>query len=227
MIYLIPCPIADDALHTLSAETNEAIRKCEVFFVENERSARRFLKKIWREMDIDSYEWYNTQQEDCKECFREQLKKGKKIGIISEAGCPGVADPGQELVSVAQELNIRVHPLAGPSSILMALMASGMNGQLFSFHGYLPIENHARIKALKELETEAYRKNSCHLFIETPYRNNQMFQSIIQSCKNETRLCIAANISSSEESIRTMSVKQWKNNMPELHKQTVIFIIGK
>lgn len=227
MVYLIPCPIADDAVHTLSVETNDVIRKCEVFFVENERSARRFLKKIWKEMEIDAYQWYTTEQEDCKDRFKEQLKKGKNIGIISEAGCPGVADPGQELVSIAQDLNVPVHPLSGPSSILMALMASGMNGQSFSFHGYLPIESNARNKALKELETEAFRKNSCHIFIETPYRNNQMFQSITQSCRKETRLCIAVNVSSAEESIRTMTIQQWKNIKPELHKQPVIFILGK
>ncbi|MFZ9660939.1 MAG: SAM-dependent methyltransferase [Chitinophagaceae bacterium] len=227
MIYLIPCPISEDAIHTLSAETNHVIRQCDVFFVENERSARRFLKKVWKEIDIDSYQWFNTDQDDHKDRFREKLKEGKNIAIISEAGCPGVADPGQDLVAIAQEMNIPVHPLAGPSSILMALMASGMNGQHFTFHGYLPIDNNARVKTLKEIENDALRKNSCHIFIETPYRNNQMFQSITQICRNETRLCIAANISSAEESIKTMTVQQWKNNKPELHKKTVIFILGK
>lgn len=227
MIYLIPCPIAEEALHTLSAETNNVIRQCDVFFVENERTARRFLKKIWKEMNIDSYQWFNTAQEDCNERFREKIKEGKNIGIISEAGCPGVADPGQDLVAIAQEMNVTVHPLAGPSSILMALMASGMNGQHFTFHGYLPIDNNARSKALKDIESDAFKKSSCHIFIETPYRNNQMLQSIIQSLRNETRVCIAVDISTTDESIKTKTVLQWKNSKPELHKKTAIFIIGK
>jgi 16S rRNA (cytidine1402-2'-O)-methyltransferase len=226
-VYLIPCPIAEDALHTLSPQVSDAVKQCDVFFVENERSARRFLKKIWREMVIDNYKWYVIEDEQSPRAFREQGKLGKNIGIISEAGCPGVADPGQALVAIAQEMMLPVVPLTGPSSILLALMASGLNGQHFSFHGYLPIENSQRIKALRELESETRKKGTTHIFIETPYRNNQMFSSIISNLHPDIRLCVAVDITGPAESIRSMKISDWKKQTPELHKKPVIFLIGK
>jgi 16S rRNA (cytidine1402-2'-O)-methyltransferase len=225
-VYLIPCPIAEDALHTLSPQILDAVKQCDVFFVENERSARRFLKKIWREMVIDNYQWFVIEDEKSTRAFREQAKQGHHIGIISEAGCPGVADPGQALVSIAQEMMLKVVPLTGPSSILLALMASGLNGQHFSFHGYLPIDNMQRVKALKELEAETRKHGTTHIFIETPYRNNQMFSAIISNLHPDIRLCVAVDITGPAEFIRTLPLKEWKKNVPELHKKTVIFLIG-
>jgi 16S rRNA (cytidine1402-2'-O)-methyltransferase len=227
LVYLIPCPIAEDALQTLSPQITDAVKQCEVFFVENERSARRFLKKIWREMVIDNYQWFVIQDRDAIPEFRKQLNTGKKIGVISEAGCPGVADPGQHLVAVAQEMHAKLVPLTGPSSILLALMASGLNGQHFSFNGYLPIDTTQRMKALRELEADINRKGSTHIFIETPYRNNQMLQSILNTLQPSLRLCIAVDITGSEESIKTMSLADWKKNLPDLHKKTCIFLLGK
>jgi 16S rRNA (cytidine1402-2'-O)-methyltransferase len=225
-VYLIPCPIADDALDTLSPSILQSVKQCEVFFVEDERSARRFLKKIWKEMVIDDYQWYLIQSRDAKMQFSQVVKQHKQIGIISEAGCPGVADPGQELIALAQEMKIKVCPLVGPSSILLALMASGMNGQHFYFLGYLPIDTGKRIKALRELEATSLKEKATQIFIETPYRNNPMLQSILNTCEPRTRLCIAVDITGKNEIIRTMTVAEWKKQVPELHKKTVIFLIS-
>jgi len=161
-VYLIPCVIDEKAFHTIPAYITDAVKECQVFFVENERSARRYLKQLWKihlpgqEIIIDNYEWFpiHKAEGNVRSAFIQKLKEGKNVGIISEAGCPGVADPGQLLVHAAQEINVEVKPLIGPSSILLALMASGMNGQQFQFVGYLPIDNHERAKAIKELETE-------------------------------------------------------------------------
>jgi 16S rRNA (cytidine1402-2'-O)-methyltransferase len=157
--------------------------------------------------------------------FRKKLKEGKTIGIISEAGSPGVADPGQTLVAIAHDMNIEIKPLVGPNSILLALMASGMNGQQFQFLGYLPIENYERTKAIKELEAESKKKNCTQIFIETPYRNNQVIESLLRSCKENTLLCIAANLTSSKEFIKTKTITGWKKNKPDLHKQPAIFCL--
>jgi 16S rRNA (cytidine1402-2'-O)-methyltransferase len=226
-IYLIPCPIAEDAIHTLSPQIPESVKQCDVFFVENERSARRFLKKIWREMVIDDYAWFVIQDKEAVPAFRKQVMAGKKIGIISEAGCPGVADPGQHLVAAGQELKANIVPLTGPSSILLALMASGMNGQHFCFNGYLPIDTTQRMKGLRELEGDINKKGTTHIFIETPYRNNQMMQSILNTLHGNLRLCVAVDLTGPGESVRTMSLAEWKKNLPDLHKKTCIFLLGK
>ena len=177
---------AADALPRLYTD---AVKKCQVFFVENERSARRFLKNIWKEIIIDDYEWYVIGKAEQKQFsdFKKKLKEGKTIGIISEAGCPGIADPGQLLVAIAQEMNTIIKPLVGPNSILLALMASGMNGQQFQFLGYLPIDNHQRAKTIKELEAESKKKNCTQIFIETPYRNNQLMEALLKNCNPSTR----------------------------------------
>lgn len=225
-VYLIPCPITEEGLDTLSPQILLAVKNCQEFFVENERSARRFLKKLWREMVIDEYKWFVLKEENTEREFRRAIKEGKAIGIISEAGCPGVADPGQELIAVAQDMKAKVIPLVGPSSILLALMASGMNGQNFSFRGYLPIDNTQRIKALKDLEAAARKDNSSQIFIETPYRNNQMLQTMIQHLHPQTRVCVAMELTGPGEWVRTMSCAEWKNEKVDLHKKTVIFLIG-
>jgi 16S rRNA (cytidine1402-2'-O)-methyltransferase len=156
---------------------------------------------------------------------KEKIKEQKNIAIISEAGCPGIADPGQLLIAAAQELNCTVKPLVGPSSILLALMASGMNGQQFEFVGYLPIDNGERIKKIKELEAASAKQNSTKIFIETPYRNNQLMEALIKNCMPVTRLCVAVNITAAEESIKTSSIAQWKIKKPELHKLPAIFLL--
>ena len=204
-----------------------AIEKCNVFFVENERSARRYLKQLKKEIVIDNFEWFviGKAEENVLQQFKQKIKEGKTIGIISEAGCPGVADPGQLLVAAAQELNVKVSPLVGPSSVLLALMASGMNGQQFSFTGYLPIENNERIKAIKELESESKRKNVTQIFIETPYRNNQLIETILKTCQPATQLCIAVNITSPDELIKTKTISQWKSQPVDLHKKPAIFLL--
>src|ERR1700712_2412500 len=173
-IYLIPTFLDEDGWDALPAYILDIVKIVEVFFVENERSARRYLKKLWKEMDIDSCGWFtiHKSEDELKETFLQQVKLGRQIGILSEAGCPGIADPGQILVAVAQEAGVRVKPLVGPNSILLALMASGMNGQHFQFHGYLPINMTDRIKRIKELETLSRKEGSAHVFIETPYRNH-------------------------------------------------------
>jgi 16S rRNA (cytidine1402-2'-O)-methyltransferase len=204
-----------------------AVKECTVFFVENERSARRFLKRIWKEMVIDDYKWHRIEEENAAGLFKRYATAGENIGIISEAGCPGVADPGQQLVAVAQDLRLHITPLVGPSSLLLALMASGLNGQHFCFHGYLPIDSLQRQKALRELEQQIRKQGSTHMFIETPYRNNQMMQAILSAVNPDIRLCIAVDITGPAEHIRTMQVREWKKTVPDLHKKTVVFLLGQ
>jgi len=225
-VYLIPSFLSEEAIQTIPPYITDAVKDCQVFFVENERTARRYLKKIRKEIIIDNYEWYVVSDSPkLSDTFKQKLKEGKNIGIISEAGCPGVADPGQSLIAIAQELNIEIKPLAGPSSILLALMASGMNGQRFQFLGYLPINEHERIKAIKELESESQKKNCTQIFIETPYRNNQLIASILKTCKPATRFCIAVDLTSEKEWIHTMKVSQWQKNKPDIHKHPAIFLM--
>ena len=226
-IYLIPCVLVEDANETIPPYIMEAVNQCSVIFAENERTARRFLKSIDKTFVIDDFEWFGIHKAEEEQVlkFRQKIGEGKNIAIISEAGCPGIADPGQILIAVAQQLQCNVKPLVGPSSILLALMASGMNGQQFEFVGYLPIESLERIKKIKELELSSQKNNSTKIFIETPYRNNQLFEALVKNCNNVTRLCIGVNITSTGESIRTFSVADWKNKKPELHKQPAIFLL--
>ncbi len=226
-VYLIPCNIAEDALHVLPAYVKDAIMKCEIIFAENERTARRYFKAVEQKIVIDHYEWFSIHKAEAEVVaqFKSKLQAGKIIGIISESGCPGVADPGQVLVQAAQELNARIVPLVGPSSILLALMASGMNGQQFEFVGYLPIDAGDRSKKIKELEIASAKNNSTKIFIETPYRNKQLLDTLLKTCEPHTKLCIAVNITSSEESIKTLAIKDWKKQPPALPKQPAIFLL--
>ena len=157
--------------------------------------------------------------------FKKAIREDKTIGIISEAGCPGIADPGQQLVMVAQEMNVPVKPLVGPNSILLALMASGMNGQQFQFVGYLPIDSTERAKTIKTLEVESKQKNCTQIFIETPYRNNQILEALVKNCTSTTRLCIACELTSPQEFVRTKNIQDWKKQMPDLHKKPAIFLL--
>ena len=226
-IYLIPCVLAEDAIDSIPSYVMDAVKKCSVIFAENERTARRFLKSMDRSIVIDDYEWFaiHKAEEEQLQQFRQKIKEGKNIAIISEAGCPGIADPGQLLIAAAQEMNAVVKPLVGPSSILLALMASGMNGQQFEFVGYLPIDNNERNKKIKELEATSQKNNSTKIFIETPYRNNQLFESIVKNCAGNTKLCIGANITAAGENIQTFSIAQWKNKKTKLHKLPAIFLL--
>ncbi|HJV18554.1 MAG TPA: SAM-dependent methyltransferase [Sediminibacterium sp.] len=226
-LYLIPTVLQEDALETIPSYILDAIKDCQVFYVENEKTTRRFFKKLWKEMVIDQYEWHaiHKAEEAVKKSFIDSLLKGKHIGIVSEAGCPGIADPGQILIEAAQAKGIRVQPLVGPSSILLALMASGMNGQAFQFNGYLPIDGMERKKKIRELEAESERKQATQIFIETPYRNNQLLNDILQVCKPTTSVCIGTDITGPGEMIRTKKVKDWIGQLPELHKIPTIFLI--
>ncbi len=226
-IYLIPSFLHESATQTIPAYVTDAVRLCQCFFVENERSARRFLKQLWKEMVIDDYQWFTIHkaEETVQQEFKQMLAQNKHIGIISEAGCPGIADPGQLLIGVAQQAGATVVPLVGPSSILLALMGSGMNGQQFRFNGYLPIDTVQRIKALKDLEAASIRQNCTEIFIETPYRNNQLVETIIKTLHPDTRLCIAADLTAPTEFIRTKTISEWKKQVPDLHKRPVIFCL--
>ncbi len=229
-VYLIPTVLHDDekAVETLPHYVADAIKQCSVFFAENEKTARRFFKKIWKEMVIDNYEWHTIHKaEDAvKAVFIQRLKEGKTIGIISEAGCPCIADPGQILVDAAQQIGAVIQPLVGPSSILLALMASGMSGQSFQFVGYLPIDAAARKKMIRDLETESQKKNCTQIFIETPYRNNQLINDVLATCNAETKFCIAVDITADAESIKTKTIKYWKQQPPaDIHKRPAIFLL--
>jgi 16S rRNA (cytidine1402-2'-O)-methyltransferase len=226
-VFLIPTVLINGQTDCLPAYLLKAIQQCQVFFVENERTSRRFLKLLWKEMVIDDYEWFNMQQVagDAEASFKQKLKEEKTIGVISEAGCPGVADPGQKLVEIAHQLNVVVKPFVGPNSILLALMASGMNGQKFHFTGYLPVDIAERVKAIKTLENESKQKSCTQIFIETPYRNNQLLETLVKTCHPQTRVCVAVELTSPQESIRTMPLQEWKNKMPDIHKRPAIFLM--
>ncbi len=227
-VYLIPTVLHEDALQTIAPYIVEAIQQCAVFYVENDKTARRFFKKVWPQMVIDDYEWLviHKAETQCIDAFERHLKAGKNVGIVSEAGCPGVADPGQVLVAVAQQLQAVVKPLVGPNSILLALMASGMNGQRFQFHGYLPIDSVERKKSIQSIEEYSIRQQCTQIFIETPYRNNQLLKDLLQVCKSSTQLCVAVDITATSESIVTKSIAVWKQSQPDIHKRLAIFLLA-
>lgn len=231
-VYLIPSLLAEDGLDAIPTYNINAIKNCQAFFAENERTTRRYFKQLWKvrlpeeNMIIDNYEWYTIDDSlEIQKKFKQTLKEEKNIGIISEAGCPGVADPGQALIAIAQEMDIEVKPLVGPNSILLALMASGMSGQQFRFVGYLPIDNHKRLNAIKELENESAKKKCTQIFIETPYRNNQLIEALFTGCNSSTKLCIAVDITGSKEWIITKTIADWKKNKPDIHKRPAIFLL--
>jgi 16S rRNA (cytidine1402-2'-O)-methyltransferase len=233
IVYLIPSLLNDEAVQTIPSYIMDAVKDCQVFFVENERTTRRYLKKIWKacvpeqEIVIDNYEWFSIDkaEEEIQSIFKQKINENKNVGIISEAGCPGVADPGQALVAIAHEMNVEVKPLVGPSSILLALMASGMNGQRFQFVGYLPKNDQERTKTIRELETESQKNKCTQIFIETPYRNNQVIASILRCCKPNTRLCIAVDLTGKDEWIRSRTIAEWKREKVDIHKKPAIFLL--
>ncbi len=227
VIYLIPSVLEESVTETIPHYIIGAIKNSQVIFAENERTTRRFLKSICKEIVIDDYEWFTIHkaETDLINTFKQKIKDGKNIAIISEAGCPGIADPGQILIAAAQEMNATIKPLVGPSSILLALMASGMNGQQFEFVGYLPIDSLERNKAITALEISSQKKNSTQIFIETPYRNNQLLETLLKICKPNTKLCIAAELTSANEFIKTKTIAEWKKEKTDFHKKPVIFLL--
>ena len=227
VVYLVPTVLDESAVETIPPYVINAIKTCKVVFAENERTARRFFKKMDREIVIDDFEWFTIHkaEKEVLSSFRQKIKEQKNIAIISEAGCPGIADPGQLLIAAAQEMNVMIKPLVGPSSILLALMASGMSGQQFEFVGYLPIDNLERNKAISALETASQKKNSTQIFIETPYRNNQLLETLLKTCKLSTKLCIAAELTGPNEYIKTKTIADWKKEKTDFHKKPVIFLL--
>lgn len=227
VVYLIPTVLYEGVTETLPPYILQAVKACNVLFVEVERTARRYLKLLSKEVVIDDYEWYNMQEvtAETEASFRQKVAEGKTIGIISEAGCPGIADPGQKLVALAQSLKVVIKPLVGPNSILLALMGSGMNGQRFQFWGYLPIEMSERVKGIKTLENESKQKSCTQVFIETPYRNNQLLEALVKTCHPATKICLAVDLTSPTESIQTKTVAEWKGVLPQLHKRAAIFLL--
>ena len=229
-LYLIPVTLGATPFHQVIPAYNlDVIRQIRHFIVEEERTARRFLKMVDKSIDIDQLTFYPMGKHADPKQFRDYLRplcNGEAMGIISEAGCPAIADPGADVVAIAQSLNLRVIPLVGPSSILLGLMASGFNGQSFAFHGYLPINDGQRSAMLKKLEARCSADDQTQIFIETPFRNQQLFEDLLRICHPQTRLCVAAGITCEEEFIHTHTIQEWKKTtLPDLRKTPTIFLI--
>jgi 16S rRNA (cytidine1402-2'-O)-methyltransferase len=231
VLYLVPNTLGNpDTTETIPEGIRGRVNDISLFIVENLRNARRYLLSLNREIDIDSLTFFELNEHTSVEeipSFLDQVEQGKNAAIISEAGVPGVADPGAAVVRVAHEKGIRVVPLTGPSSILLALMASGLNGQSFCFHGYLPVKRPERIRKIREIEQVAIRSGETQLFIEAPYRNDALLADILETCHPSTLLCIAADITLDSEFIHTKPAGAWKKKKPALHKRPVLFLIGR
>ena len=230
-LYLIPNLLGETPVEqVLPAYNHDIIMGIRHYIVEDVRTARRFLKQVDRSIDIDQLTFYTLNKHTKPDEISGMLKpleEGNPMGVISEAGCPAVADPGADVVAIAQRKGLKVVPLVGPSSIILAVMGSGFNGQSFVFNGYLPIEPDERIKTLKKLEQRAYTENQTQLFIETPYRNAKMMADILKACRPQTHLCIAAGLTTQDEYIRTRTVKEWGGKLPNLDKIPCVFLLYK
>jgi len=230
-LYLIPCTLGEEELPALTIPAGVATvtDKLSVFIVEKERTARRFLKRLGYSHSLDALQLLPLNKHtspDSIQAYLQPLQEGLDVGLLSEAGCPAVADPGSQVVALAHRHNIRVVPLTGPSSILLALMASGMNGQSFAFNGYLPREPHKRVERLRALERTAHKFGQTQIFIEAPYRNDALLADIIKACKPNTRLCIAADLTTNKEFVKTLPVTKWQEKPPGLHKRPVVFLLA-
>jgi len=230
-LYLIPVTLGDTEISKVLPEYNAGIiAGIRHFIVEDVRSARRFLRKVDPQFDIDGSQFFELNKHTQPEVVANYLKPlqgGKPMGVISEAGCPAVADPGADVVAIAQRKGLKVVPLVGPSSIILSVMASGFNGQSFAFNGYLPIRPEERVKKLHQLEHRIYNEEQTQLFIETPYRNGKMIEDILKNCRPQTKLCIAANLTCEGEYVCTRTVKEWKGRIPDLSKIPCIFLLYK
>lgn len=230
-LYLIPVTLGDTEIdRVLPSHNRNIIAGISHYVVENIRSARRFLRRSNPDIVIDDLTFYTLDEHTRPEeiaSFLAPLREGKPVGVISEAGCPAIADPGADLVAIAQREGLKVVPLVGPSSILMSLMASGFNGQSFAFNGYLPVEPAERTRKIKQLEQRAYSEDQTQIFIETPYRNHKMIEELVKTCRPTTRLCVACDISCEGEEIHTRTIAQWKKAQYDIQKRPAIFLIYK
>jgi 16S rRNA (cytidine1402-2'-O)-methyltransferase len=228
-LYLIPVPLAEEAsAKSFTPFLTDTVNSIKEYIVENEKTARKFLKEAGlktpqSELIIHDYSKHN--RDSGTGDFFKGLQAGSDVGLMSEAGCPGIADPGAEIVEKAHRMGIKVVPLVGPSSILLALMASGFNGQSFTFHGYLPIDKADRSKRIRELENLSERNDQTQIFIETPFRNNPMLEEILKTAHPKTRLCIACDLTSATEFVQTKTIAEWQKRIPELHKRPAIFLL--
>lgn len=229
-LYLIPTTLGESTYdQVIPSFNNTILQEIDVFIVENIKTARRFIKKTAPDKVIDDLVFYEINKRtnlDMLPTFLRPIDEGKNIGVISDAGCPGVADPGADVVALAHQNNIKVVPLVGPSSILLSLMASGFNGQSFCFNGYLPKEQKDRVKKLKDLERMAIAQKQTQLFIETPYRNQHVLTDLLANCNPNTKLCIAVDITMASEQITTKTIAEWKNITIDLNKRPCIFLLG-
>jgi len=227
-LYLIPVPLAEEVAHkTFTPYLVDTINQIDTYIVENSKTARRFLKEAGLktpQKDLIVHDYGKHNRNDLGQFFAE-LTAGKDVGLMSEAGCPGIADPGADIVAEAHKRGVKVVPLVGPSSILLALMASGFNGQSFAFWGYLPIDKEQRTKRIKDLDLSASRYKQTQIFIETPFRNNQLFEEVLKSCKPNTQVCVACNLTAEDEFIKTQSVYNWRKEEIDLHKKPTIFLL--
>ena len=229
-LYLIPTLLADDtAEQVLPPHVRDVLEKTDAYFVENVRSARRFITGLKTKRVIDETTFFDLDKDtppaDTRRQIQELTERKRNAGILSEAGCPGVADPGAVVVGMAHSLGWRVEPLVGPSSILLALMASGMSGQSFVFHGYLPIDRPDRARAIRHLEKEAQQRQQTQIFMETPYRNDALFADVLANCQANTRLCVACNLTAPDALVRTLTIREWKSQVPDLRKKPTVFLL--
>lgn len=227
-LFLMPTFLDIEVLDVIPESATKQALQLKYIIAENVRTTRRYLKSLDRSVDIDAITFFefNKKTEGKEiESFFKPLLEGHDVGIFSEAGCPGIADPGQKLIKMAHYRNIQVVPMTGPSSIFLALMASGMNGQNFRFHGYIPIEEDKKKKYLKYMEQEAKKRNETQIFMETPFRNNKMIGTILKALDPKTYLCLAANITGENETIKTKTIELWKKEVYDYHKQPCIFLI--
>lgn len=229
-LYLIPTLLADDTAElVLPPYIREVIDRTDAYFVENARSGRRFISGLKTSRVIDETTFFDLDKDtpptDTRRQIQELMERKRNAGVLSEAGCPGVADPGSVVVGFAHALGWRVEPLVGPSSILLALMASGLSGQSFVFHGYLPIERQDRARALRYLEKEAQDRYQTQIFMETPYRNDALFADTLANCQGNTRLCVACNLTAPDAFVRTLTIREWKTQVPDLRKKPTVFLL--
>jgi 16S rRNA (cytidine1402-2'-O)-methyltransferase len=229
-LYLLPTTLGDfeTTSRVIPAFNIETMHQLDIFIVEQVRTARRFLVKIKHPTPIDEITFFelnkHTNEEEIGTYLNSALK-GKSIGLLSEAGTPCIADPGAAIVKIAQNLKIEVVPLVGPNSIILALMASGFNGQQFAFHGYLPIEKNELVKKIKDMEASARRLDQTQIFIETPYRNHQVFENLLKTCEPQTLLCVATDLTLITEKVKTKSISQWKKEKVDFHKKPTVFLL--
>ena len=226
-LYLIPCVIAEGANHTISPQVLSVLPSIKIFLAENVRTARRFLSslKVYDSIEELTFHVLDKDTKDIGSLMSSVPLKTENIGVISESGCPGVADPGSLAVAYAHENNIQVVPLVGPSSLLLALMASGLNGQQFIFHGYLPIDSKQASEAIRTMEKESKKKSQTQIFIETPYRNNQMFDLLLKTLQKTTLLTVAIDITGKQESVRTLTIAKWQSNKVNWPKEPAVFLL--